>query len=201
MIKTRRLHAGAPHNSGGHITHTALILLAIGCVYWFLAEFPLRARESWAWWTFFVSGICGLASFLTYLAYGYLDTWHGIATLFLLPVFAEDYGRPARQRSRRVQERLGLLPSEPVPEANALGRNPFARMIPVASSGASSPLSAASTTSFRTAMIRTLMETAPSPRASRATRQAAAVALVKAGWVPGRTRRRTRLDRGCKPAW
>ena len=125
MIKTRRLHAGAPHNSGGHITHTALILLAIGCVYWFLAEFPLRARESWAWWTFFVSGICGLASFLTYLAYGYLDTWHGIATLFLLPVFAEDYGGPARQRSRRVQERLGLLPSEPVPEANALGCNPL----------------------------------------------------------------------------
>jgi hypothetical protein len=62
-------------------------LLAVGCAYWFLAEFPLRARESWAWWTFLISGICGFASFLTYLGYGYLDTWHGVATLFLLPVF------------------------------------------------------------------------------------------------------------------
>ena len=62
-------------------------LLAIGCVYWFLCEFPLRAGEPWAWWAFLVSGICGFASFLTYLSYGYLDTWHGIATLFLLPVF------------------------------------------------------------------------------------------------------------------
>jgi hypothetical protein len=44
---------------------------------------------------------------------------------------------------------------------------PFTRAIPAASSGASSPLSAASTASFRTAVIRTLMETDPSPRASR----------------------------------
>jgi hypothetical protein len=40
---------------------------------------------------------------------------------------------------------------------------------------------AASTASFRTAVIRTLMETVPSPRASSATRQAATVALVNPG--------------------
>jgi len=62
-------------------------LLAIGFAYWFLAEFPLRAREAWAWWTFCVSGVCGFLSFLSYLSYGYLDTWHGIATLCLLPVY------------------------------------------------------------------------------------------------------------------
>lgn len=62
-------------------------LLAIGCAYWFLAEFPLRTGEPWAWWAFLLSGACGFASFLTYLRYGYLDTWHGIATLFLLPLF------------------------------------------------------------------------------------------------------------------
>jgi hypothetical protein len=50
--------------------------------------------------------------------------------------------------------------------------------MPLASSGANNPLSAASTASFLTAVIRTLMETAPSPRGSRATRQAATVALV-----------------------
>jgi hypothetical protein len=57
----------------------------------------------------------------------------------------------------------------------------FTRVIPAASSGASSPLSAASTASFRTAVIRTLMETEPSARASRDTRQALTVAFVKPG--------------------
>jgi hypothetical protein len=62
-------------------------LLAVGFAYWYPAEFPLRARDAWAWWAFCVSGICGFASFLAYLSYGYLDNWHGIATLCLLPVF------------------------------------------------------------------------------------------------------------------
>jgi hypothetical protein len=81
-------------------------LLAVGSAYWFLAEFPLRARESWAWWTFLVSGIFGFASFLTYLAYGYLDTWHGIATLFLLPLFAAGLwrARPAPLQAQDLWE-------------------------------------------------------------------------------------------------
>ena len=29
----------------------------------------------------------GFVSFLAYLGYGYLDTWHGLATLVLLPCF------------------------------------------------------------------------------------------------------------------
>ena len=44
--------------------------------------------------------------------------------------------------------------------------------------GANSPLSAASTASFRTAVIRTLIEIGPSPRASSATRQAVTIAFV-----------------------
>jgi hypothetical protein len=62
-------------------------LLAIGTAYLWLAEFPLRAGAAWAWWTFVLSGGCGFLSFLAYLGYGYLDTWHGVATLFLLPVY------------------------------------------------------------------------------------------------------------------
>jgi hypothetical protein len=62
-------------------------MLAVGLAYWYLAEFPLRGGDAWAWWTFCISGICGFASFLAYLSYGYLDNWHGIATLLLLPVF------------------------------------------------------------------------------------------------------------------
>ena len=58
---------------------------------------------------------------------------------------------------------------------------PLTRVMPAASSGASNPLSAASTANFRTAVIRTLMETDPRPRASSAARQAFTVAFVKPG--------------------
>ncbi|HEV7682611.1 MAG TPA: hypothetical protein VGO68_10850 [Pyrinomonadaceae bacterium] len=62
-------------------------LIAIGALYMWLAEFPLRQRQAWAWWAFVVSGIFGFGSFLAYLGYGYLDTWHGVATLMILPCF------------------------------------------------------------------------------------------------------------------
>lgn len=63
-------------------------LIAIGMLYMWLAEFPLHQGEAWAWWLFIVSGLSGFGSFLAYLGYGYLDTWHGFATLLLLPLFA-----------------------------------------------------------------------------------------------------------------
>ncbi len=68
-------------------------LLAIGMAYWWLAEFPLRAGAAWAWWTLVLSGACGFGSFLAYLGYGYLDTWHGLATLLLLPIYLAGMGR------------------------------------------------------------------------------------------------------------
>jgi hypothetical protein len=81
-------------------------LIAVGLAYWYLAEFPLRTGAAWAWWTFCVSGICGFASFLAYLSYGYLDTWHGAATLLLLPVFLAGLWRacPAGIRARDLWE-------------------------------------------------------------------------------------------------
>ncbi len=63
-------------------------LMAIGVLYLWLVEFPLRRGEVWAWWTLLLSGLVGFGSFLAYLGYGYLDTWHGTATLLLLPCFA-----------------------------------------------------------------------------------------------------------------
>ena len=63
-------------------------LVAIAVLYLWLQAFPLRRGLSWAWWTFVASGALGFASFLTYLGYGYLDSWHGAGTLALLPVFA-----------------------------------------------------------------------------------------------------------------
>ena len=64
------------------------VLIAIGVAYLWLVTFPLKAGERWAWWTLLASGGAGFLSFLSYLGYGYLDTWHGAGTLALLPVFA-----------------------------------------------------------------------------------------------------------------
>ena len=63
-------------------------LVAIAVFYLWLAAFPLRERAAWAWWAFAASGLLGFGSFLAYLGYGYLDAWHGAATLALLPTFA-----------------------------------------------------------------------------------------------------------------
>jgi hypothetical protein len=62
-------------------------LIAIAVLYLWLAKFPLKGGDVWAWWALLVSGMVGFGSFLTYLGYGYLDTWHGAATLVLLPCF------------------------------------------------------------------------------------------------------------------
>src|SRR5579862_6203942 len=57
----------------------------------------------------------------------------------------------------------------------------FTRLMPAASSGASSPLSEASAASLRIADILMMMDDDPSLRSSRDTRPALTVALVKPG--------------------
>ena len=91
-------------------------LLAIGSAYWFLAEFPMRAGEEWAWWAVGISGVCGFASFLCYLSYGYLDVWHGVATLFLLPVYAAGL---SRARPARIDWRDAWRPGQPLTAGRA----------------------------------------------------------------------------------
>lgn len=81
------------------------VLLAISVMYLWLAEFPMKRGESWAWWAFGISGTAGFLSFLAYLGYGYLDTWHGAATLALVPLFVWALMRTRRLRieqSRRA---------------------------------------------------------------------------------------------------
>ena len=62
-------------------------LIAVATLYLWLASFPLRQEHAWAWWAFVASGVLGFGSFLSYLGFGYFDSWHGFASLALLPVF------------------------------------------------------------------------------------------------------------------
>ena len=78
------------------------VLIAIGAVYLWLALFPLRRQESWAWSALAASGAAGFLSFLAYLGYGYFDTWHGAATLVLMLIFAGGLVRARGLRLRRV---------------------------------------------------------------------------------------------------
>ena len=63
-------------------------LVAIAVLDLWLVRVPLVAGRAWAWWTLAIAGTVGFLSFLTYLGTGYLDTWHGVATLVLLPLYA-----------------------------------------------------------------------------------------------------------------
>ena len=62
-------------------------LIAVGVLYSWLTEQTVRHGQAWAWWALALSSVIGFASFFAYLGYGYLDTWHGLATLALLPCF------------------------------------------------------------------------------------------------------------------
>jgi hypothetical protein len=85
------------------------VLVAIAVLYLWLTLFPLGRRESWAWWALALSGLTGFLSFLAYLGYGYLDTWHGAATLALLPMFVVGMVRARRLRRERIESvRLDL---------------------------------------------------------------------------------------------
>lgn len=62
-------------------------LVAVSLLYLWLAAFPLAQSARWAWLAFAWSGLVGFGSFLAYFGYGYLDSWHGAATVVLLPLF------------------------------------------------------------------------------------------------------------------
>src|SRR5688500_3791670 len=53
-------------------------LVAIGVVYLWLVAGPIGRGERWGWHVLLVSGAVGFASFLAYIGYGYLDSWHGV---------------------------------------------------------------------------------------------------------------------------
>lgn len=90
-------------------------LIGIGVFYIWLAEFPLKHGEAWAWWLFFLSGLVGFGSFLAYLGYGYLDSWHGSATLVLLPCFIVGMVRSRKLLPTPMPSpRVLLTPAQPL---------------------------------------------------------------------------------------
>lgn len=99
------------------------VLLALGAIYAWLAGFPLRDREPWAWWATVTSCVTGFLSFLAYLGYGYLDTWHAVATIILLPVAVAGIWRSSHSFAARPSWRdLGRLPGWPEARAEKTGR-------------------------------------------------------------------------------
>lgn len=100
-------------------------LIAVGTLYMWLVQFPLRRREAWAWWAFAISGVLGFASFLAYLGYGYLDTWHGVATILLLPFFIVGLWRTRPDMDRMAFEAILRTKRAPwtIRERYGLGRN------------------------------------------------------------------------------
>jgi hypothetical protein len=108
-------------------------LLALSTLYLWLIHFPLRDRRPWAWWTLLVSNAAGFLSFLTYLGFGYLDTWHGLATLLLLPCFAVGLTLTYRTLDRPREIRCLLRPAVSPPARSAAG---IGRWLLLATAGA-----------------------------------------------------------------
>jgi hypothetical protein len=79
------------------------VLVATGVLYLWLALFPLRRHESWAWSALAASGSAGFASFFAYLGYGYFDTWHGAATMALMGMFIVGLVRARGLRQHRTE--------------------------------------------------------------------------------------------------
>lgn len=99
------------------------VLIAIGTLYLWLMQFPMRRGEEWAWWVFAASGVIGFLTFLAYLGYGYLDTWHGMATLGLLPLYVGGMWKTRILRPAKVQGWRSLLaPGVPLEYRTRRGR-------------------------------------------------------------------------------
>lgn len=90
-------------------------IIGIGTLYLWLVEFPLKDKQVWAWLLFVISGVLGFGSFLLYLGYGYLDSWHGVATLGLLPFFILGLLISYNALNGPVKLRSLLRPSQPIP--------------------------------------------------------------------------------------
>src|SRR5262249_39056447 len=96
-------------------------VIAVGMLYLWLIRSPLRRGRGWAWWVLLLSGAVGFSSFLAYLGYGYLDTWHGVTWLGLLPCYVLGLLRYSGMRSTHEGIRSLRRPSVDWPWMSAAG--------------------------------------------------------------------------------
>jgi hypothetical protein len=96
-------------------------LVALSVIYSWVVLAPLGRDEKWAWWLLLCSGSVGFVSFLAYLGYGYLDTWHGVATLALVPCFAVGLVRSRTELQRQVSLKRTLHPFAGAPWKSPAG--------------------------------------------------------------------------------
>ena len=95
--------------------------IGVGTLHLWLAEFPLRQRQPWAWWVLAASGGVIYGSFLTFLGHGYVDTWHLVAMLVLVPVFVGGLLRTRALLPSPAGARSLLQPAARVPWSSAYG--------------------------------------------------------------------------------
>jgi len=85
------------------------VLVAIAILYFWLTAVPLAEGATWAWWTVVISGGIGFLSFLSYLGHGYLDTWHGVGSVALVPIFLAGLLRSRVLPRNVARARAGLV--------------------------------------------------------------------------------------------
>jgi hypothetical protein len=85
------------------------VLVAIAILYFWLTAVPLAEGRAWAWWTIVISGGIGFLSFLSYLGHGYLDTWHGVGSVALAPIFLAGLLRSRVLPRNAARARAGLV--------------------------------------------------------------------------------------------
>lgn len=90
-ISSDELNSVADGRVAGFMIHNRIsfggALMSVGLFYAWLCLGPLQAGKRWAWWVLAISGGQGFVNFLSFLGYGYLDSWHALATLCLLVTF------------------------------------------------------------------------------------------------------------------
>ena len=86
-------------------------LIAVAVLYLWLTAFPLRHGFTWAWWALALSGLLGFASFLSYLGYGYLDSWHGAALRLPAEALRRRSGGIALRTESTFPDQLSHLPA------------------------------------------------------------------------------------------
>ena len=86
------------------------VLIAIAALYLWLAEFPMREGQAWAWWTLLASGIAGFREFSDLSRLRLSRHWHGVATILLLPCFVGGLWKTRRIAKARTSWLTALRP-------------------------------------------------------------------------------------------